>query len=133
MTNMSPKEEESNRKKLQFEAAWAVTNIASGEREYTFRLCQMNAIGAFIRLLKTTKEAETADQCIWGLGNIAGDCPELRDQVLKVSSFSLSPLFLSFCFVLKGGGSHGMFVVWPPLFCPLPTFFGCLVPNRPKS
>ncbi|ETO13180.1 protein transporter, partial [Reticulomyxa filosa] len=70
--------------KLQFEASWkALINIASGDRNSTRKLVEMKCIEAFVQLLQNTEEPETIDQAIWGLGNITGDCPTLRDKVLK--------------------------------------------------
>ncbi|ETO16456.1 importin alpha 1 subunit-like protein, partial [Reticulomyxa filosa] len=60
----------------------ALTNIASGEREYTRRLADMGCVEGFVNLLKNSVDMETVDQAIWGLGNIAGDSSPLRDKVL---------------------------------------------------
>ena len=66
---------------LQFEASWALTNIASGTREDTQAVVGANAIQAFVRLLRTGDVA-VAEQSIWALGNIAGDAVRYRDQIL---------------------------------------------------
>ncbi|ETO00685.1 importin alpha protein [Reticulomyxa filosa] len=44
----------------------------------------MGCVEIFVGLLKNTKDMETVDQVIWGLGNIAGDCAQFRDKVLNV-------------------------------------------------
>lgn len=66
---------------MQFEAAWVLTNIASGTSAQTQTVIKYGAIQKLVRLLKS-ESPNVAEQAVWALGNIAGDGPEARDFVL---------------------------------------------------
>lgn len=68
--------------KLQFEAAWTLTNVASGDTKFTQAVVNANALPSLISLLDSPYE-DVKEQTVWALGNIAGDCIALRDLVIQ--------------------------------------------------
>jgi hypothetical protein len=67
---------------LQYEAAWSLTNIATGTTEQTQCLAEKGAIPRFIALMKSPYE-NLKEQAAWALGNIAGENTDFRDTTLK--------------------------------------------------
>ena len=74
---------------LQFEAGWALTNIASGNTAHTKAVVDAGAVTHFVTLLNS-ESPKLCDQAVTVLGNIAGDGPAMRDLIIE--SGAVEPL-----------------------------------------
>jgi HEAT repeat protein len=73
---------------IQFEAAWVLTNIASGQSSETLVVYNAGALPHLLRLLQS-ENTEVREQAVWALGNIVGDGSMLRDKVLAAGGLEL--------------------------------------------
>ncbi|KAL3690654.1 hypothetical protein R1sor_004305 [Riccia sorocarpa] len=63
------------------EAAWSLTNIASGEHDLTRAV--LPALPMLISHLGDKSSVAVAEQCAWAIGNVAGEGEEMRDILLS--------------------------------------------------
>ena len=80
LTPPHPQDKNDLTEKIQFEASWALTNIASSDK--TAAVVDHGAVPHLVRLT-TSSDSNLREQCIWCLGNISGDSSRLRDIVLQ--------------------------------------------------
>ncbi|EFP02909.1 CRE-IMA-2 protein [Caenorhabditis remanei] len=68
--------------RVQYEAAWALTNIVSGTTEQTIAAVEAGATAPLIQLA-VHSSSQISEQALWAVANIAGDSAQLRDYVIK--------------------------------------------------
>merc|ERR1712126_71698 len=68
--------------KFKFEAAWCLTNIASGTPEQTLPIVECGGIEAFLKAC-VHSEHKIREQALWAVGNIAGDNSVYRDRLVE--------------------------------------------------
>ncbi|EGD77563.1 hypothetical protein PTSG_08661 [Salpingoeca rosetta] len=66
----------------QYEAAWVLTNVSSGEPHQTMSVVEAGAAQPLCRLLLSPID-RVKDQACWCLGNVAGDGADLRDMLIE--------------------------------------------------
>ena len=75
-----------NNPDLQLEAAWCVTNLASGTHEDTLKVLKASA--PYLITYLSGHNIELQDQCAWALGNMSGDSCQCR-EILQVQGIVL--------------------------------------------
>ncbi|KAL9959731.1 hypothetical protein ACROYT_G033083 [Oculina patagonica] len=66
-----------NNAQFQLEAAWCITNLATGVHEDTMKVLKASA--AYLITYLSGQNVQLQDQCAWALGNFSGDSQECRD------------------------------------------------------
>ncbi len=56
---------------IQFEAAWAITNLACGDYQYVKLLLEHQIMLHLMEVVVASKEMIVKDQCLWALFNIS--------------------------------------------------------------
>lgn len=79
--------------KVLFEAAWIVTNVASGTSEQTAAVVNAGAIKPLIGLC-CSGSIKLAEQGMWALANIAGDSAQTRDLLI---ANDIIPVLFNLC------------------------------------
>lgn len=86
-----------NNAQLQLEAAWCITNLATGVHDDTMKVLKASA--AYLITYLTGQNVQLQDQCAWALGNFSGDSQECRDilraQGIIVPMVDLLKVFVS--------------------------------------
>lgn len=67
---------------LTFEAAWCLTNLASGTTSHCRAVIDAGAIPPLLGLL-SSPSVDAREQAVWCISNIAGDCAAYRDALLS--------------------------------------------------
>lgn len=67
--------------KMVYEALWAITNICSGTSDDVQVAISCGAMNVLLAALRSPLD-DVREQAVWGIGNIAGDSPRMRDLVL---------------------------------------------------
>mmetsp|Transcript_5722 Transcript_5722/g.6212 ORF Transcript_5722/g.6212 Transcript_5722/m.6212 type:complete len:528 (+) Transcript_5722:65-1648(+) len=67
---------------LQMELLWILCNIAVGTTAHVKFLLDLNALPRILSRV-ASDHPSLRSQALWTLANIAGDCPEIRDEVLR--------------------------------------------------
>lgn len=86
-----------NNAQLQLEAAWCITNLATGVHDDTMKVLKASA--AYLITYLSGQNVQLQDQCAWALGNFSGDSQEcreiLRAQGIIVPMVNLLKVFIS--------------------------------------
>ncbi|EFJ40032.1 hypothetical protein VOLCADRAFT_121763 [Volvox carteri f. nagariensis] len=67
---------------MEYEAAWAVCNVASGNSAQCTAVVEAGAVSPALKML-TADASNLREQAAWLLGNVAGDGAVLRDKCLE--------------------------------------------------
>uniref|UniRef100_A0AC34QFN8 Importin subunit alpha n=1 Tax=Panagrolaimus sp. JU765 TaxID=591449 RepID=A0AC34QFN8_9BILA len=72
-----------NDEKVQFEAAWGLTNVVSGTTKHTEAAVNAGATQALVNLIRASNSQKLVEQCFWAVANIMGDNAMFRDHAIN--------------------------------------------------
>ena len=72
---------ESESRQLQLEATWILTNIACGRSSQCQSIIDKQGLEVLFSVV-SQKIPHVSEQAMWGISNIAADCPKFRDIIL---------------------------------------------------
>jgi hypothetical protein len=81
---------------LKYEAAWALTNIASGTSAQCMCIIDLGGIPLFLELLQSSN-MKIASQAVWAIGNISSDSAAYRDAIIAAGGIPYLVEFLQKC------------------------------------
>ncbi|CEP17813.1 hypothetical protein [Parasitella parasitica] len=68
---------------IKFECAWIVTNVAAGTTEQTNAIINAGFVDLLLDCMQKSGTLDLKAQAAWALGNIAGESPNYREELMK--------------------------------------------------
>ena len=118
-----------NNAQLQLEAAWCITNLATGVHDDTMKVLKASA--AYLITYLSGQNVQLQDQCAWALGNFSGDSQECRDilraQGIIVPMVNLLKVLISIVYLSAVvGGTYALIHVHYDLVASRVATYSCI-------
>lgn len=75
--------------KIKLDILWILTNLASGSSDETMYVVNMKGVAFFLEFCQDPSE-DVFGQALWGVSNLAGESPEIRDSVLEQNGMGIT-------------------------------------------